>query len=120
MSWQNKTQIASALAVSGTELFSSAVTLNPGELAHIQVVGNSDGTTDNLIISVYTTLDASSENWDTVAIMSFELDCTDTNDNDVSFTLSGLYKFYIGFLASGTPTDTIATNAWYRSDGVDA
>jgi len=119
MSWGAKTQIASALAVAGTELFSTAVVLNPGELTHIQVVGNSGGTTDNLVISVYGTLDASAENWDTVAIMSFELDCTDGNDNDVSFTLSGLYKFRIGFIRSGS-SDTIDTDAWVRKDGVDA
>lgn len=117
MAWSSKTQIENAASVGGTELFSDAVSLNPGELAHIQVVGNSDGTTSSLIISVYTTLDASSENWDTVPITQFTLDCTDGNDNDVSFAISGIYKFRIGFVRD-TGTDTITTNAWYRSDGV--
>jgi len=120
MSWDSsKTQIASALNVAGTELFSSVVTLNPGELIHIQVDGDSGGTTDNLVIAVYTTLDPSSEQWDTVAIMSFELDCTDGALNVVAFTLSGLFKFRIGFIRSGS-SDTIVTNAHYRKDGVDA
>ena len=117
MAWGTKTQIANALSVAGTELFSDSVTLNPGELADIQIVGNSGGTTDNLNIALYSTLDDSSENWDTVAFYSFQLVCTNGNDNDVSITVSGKYKFRIGFVRSGS-TDTIATNAWVRKDGV--
>ena len=71
MAWGSKTQIETAASVAGTELFSDKVDLNPGEQAHVQVVANSGGTTDNLIISVYTTLDATSENWDTVPLFSF-------------------------------------------------
>ncbi len=117
MSWGTKLQIATALSVAGTELFSDAVVLNPGELIHIQIIGNSGGIADNLIISVYTTLDASAENWDTVAITQVELDCTDGADNDISITLSDIYKFRIGFVRSGS-TDTIVTNAYIRKDGV--
>ena len=117
MAWGSKTQIASGLSVAGTELFSSAVTLNPGELVHIQIVGNSGGTTDNLDIAIYTTLDDSTENWDTVPLTPLQLDCTDGNDNDISIPLSGIYRFRIGFVRSGS-TDTITTNAWYRADGV--
>ena len=38
MAWGSKTQISNGQAVAGTELFSDIVTLNPGELAHIQIV----------------------------------------------------------------------------------
>ncbi len=117
MAWGSKTQISNGQAVAGTELFSDIVTLNPGELAHIQIVGNSGGTTDNLDISVYTTLDDGSENWDTVPLSQVQLDCTDGNDNDISIPLSGIYRFRIGYIRSGS-TDTITTNAWYRADGV--
>ncbi len=117
MAWSAKTEIEDAAAVAGTELFSDIVSLNPGESALVQVVGNSGGTTDNLIISVYATLDDAGENWDTVAIYKFELDCTDGADNDVSFIVSGLYRFRLGFIRSGS-TDTIATDADYRSDGI--
>lgn len=117
MAWGSKTQIENAAAVEGTELFSDIVSLNPGESALIQVVGNSGGTTDSLIISVYATLDDSSENWDTVAIFKFELDCTDGNDNDVSFIVSGLYRSRLGFVRNGS-TDTITTDAWERKDGI--
>jgi len=118
MSWGTKTQIENAANVAGTELFSDAVTLTPGESAMIQVVANSGGTTDNLIISVYTTLDDSTENWDTVPIYSFVLDCTDGADNDVSFIVSGVYKFYVGWVRNGV-TDTIVTNAWSRKNGIN-
>ena len=111
--WKKKTQIIAAVAVAGTELFSSAITLNPGKSAHIQVIGNSNGTTDNLIIAVYGSLDAGGQNWDTVAVFKIELDCTDGNDNDISFVVSGLYSFRIGCVRSGT-TNTITTDAYYR------
>ena len=116
MAWTSKTQRATNLAVVGTELFSNPVTLNPGELSDIQIIANSSGTTDNLTITVYTTLDDSSENWDTVGITSFELDCTDGNDNDVSLILSGIYRYRIGFVST---TDTITTNMFTREDGVN-
>lgn len=117
MGWGSKTQIENAAAVAGTELFSDIVGLNPGESALVQAVGNSDGTTDGLIISVYATLDDGSENWDTVAVFKFELDCTDGNDNDVSFIVSGLYRFRLGFVRSGS-TDTITVDAWIKKDGI--
>ncbi len=119
MAWGRKTQIENAASVAGTELYSDKVTLNPGESSHIQVIGNSNGTTDNLVISVYATLDASSENYDTVPLFAFELDCTDGNDNDVSFIVSGVYGFRLGFVRSGS-TDTITTNAYSRENGIDA
>ena len=118
MTWGSKNQIATSLSVAGTELFSSALSLNPGESADIQVIGNSNGTTDSLVISVYTTLDASTENWDTVPLFSFVLDCTDGNDNDVSFLVTGVYRFRIGFVRDGS-TDTITTNAYERKDGIN-
>ena len=117
MAWGSKTQIENAASVAGTELFSDKVSLNPGELSHVQVVGNSNGTTDNLVISVYSTLDASTENYDTAPLYQFILDCSDGNDNDVSFIVSGVYAFRLGFVRDGS-TDTITTNAWSRLDGV--
>ena len=118
MPWTAKTQRATNLAVVGTELFSNPVTLNPGELSDIQIIANSSGTTDNLTITVYTTLDDATENWDTVGIISFPLDCTDGNDNDISLILSGIYRYRIGFIRTGS-TDTITTNMFTREDGVN-
>jgi len=117
MAWGSKTQIENAASVAGTELFSDAVTLYPGESAHVQIVANSNGTTDSLIVSVYSTLDASTETWDEVPITQFLLDCTSGNDTEVSFLVSGVYKFQVGYVRSGS-TDTITTSAWYRSNGI--
>jgi len=118
MSWGSKTQIMTGAAVTGAEIFSSAVTLTPKNTIDIEVQGNSSGTTDDLIVNVYSTLDDSLESWDTVPLMSFILDCTSGGDNKISFIIKDFYKFRIGVIRKGT-TDTIATDIWYRSDGVD-
>jgi len=117
MGWSEKSQIATNLSIVGTEQYSSAVTLDPGESAHVQVISNSGGTTDSLIISVYSTLDDSTEVWDEVPIHQFLLDCTSGNDTEVSFMVSSVYKFRVGFVRSGS-TDTLTTNAYVRTDGV--
>lgn len=118
MAWGNKNQIATSASVAGTELFSSAVTLTPGELAHCEVEANPPATpTDDLLVRVYGTLDAATENWDDTPIFEFAID-KDTDPNKVSFIVSGLYKFRLGFIRDGT-TDTIVTDAWERSDNVD-
>jgi hypothetical protein len=106
-----------AQAVAGTELFSSYVTLNPGALAHVEVEGNSNGTTDNFKGRGYGTLDASTENPDDFPIFEFTIDCTSGNDSKVSFPLSGIYRWRIGCVRDGS-TDTITTDIWYREDGV--
>ena len=116
MAWGSKTQIATSLSVAGTELYSSSVTLNPGETVHVQVDGNTNGTTDDLIVSVYGTLDASTENWDDTPMFKFSID-KDTDPHAVSFVVTGVYKFRIGFVRDGS-TDTWTTDAYYRSDGV--
>jgi hypothetical protein len=117
MSWSNKTQIETAASVAGTELYSSAVTLNPGELAHVEVEANPPATpTDDLLVRVYGTLDDSTENWDDTPVYEFAID-KDTDPNKVSFIISGLYKWRLGFIRDGT-TDTIVVDAYYRRDGV--
>ena len=117
MGWGNKVQSLTAASVAGTELFSAAVILKPGENSHIQIIGNSNGTTDNLVIAIYGTLDDSTQNYDTVAMTKIELDCTDGNDNDISIMVSGVYSYRVGCVRSGA-SDTITTNIYYRKDGV--
>lgn len=117
MAWGSKTQIASGVSVAGTEQYSTAVTLDPGETAEVQITGDSNGTTDNLLVRVYATLDASSEQWDTAPRQSIEIDCLDGNLNAKTIKVRGYYKFRLGFIRSGS-TDTITANAYYRKDGV--
>jgi len=118
MAWSDDTQIMTAQSVAGTELYSSIVDMNPGAVHRVYIKGNSGGTTDNLNITVYSTKDSGSEEWVTVGDYSFQLDCTDGDDNIVAIPLSALYRYRIGCVRSGS-TDTITTDIWYQDDGVD-
>ena len=118
MTWGNKVQIATALAVEGTELFSSLVSLNPGEQVHIEVECDFPASpTDNLVVAAYATLDDTSENWDDTAFLQFEID-KGTDPNKVAFIVSGFYKFRLGFVRAGG-SQTLTTDAWIRKDGVN-
>ena len=117
MAWGSKTQIATSSSADSTEIFSGAVTLNPGELAHVEVEANPPATpVDNLLVRVYGTLDAATENWDDTPIYEFAVDSS-IDPNKASFIVSGLYKFRLGLIVDGT-TNTIVVDAWYRKDGV--
>jgi len=118
MGWGTKETIGSAQAVAGTELFTSLVTLNPGELAHVQVVADSSGTTDDLTIAVYGTLDSDGATMDAWPLFSFILDCGSGNPEEVSFVVSGIYGFKVGLVRTGS-TDTITTSTYCRKDGVN-
>lgn len=119
MSWGSKNQIATSLSVTTTELYSSAVSLTPGESCHVQVIADSGGTTDSLIVNVYGTLDDSSETWDEFPLTSFFIDLTTGNATEVSTVIRGVYKFRLGFERVGS-TDTISVNAYERCDGISA
>lgn len=116
MAWGDKTQIMTAQAVQGTELFSSYVALSPGEVAHVQVKADTNGTTDDLEVRIYGTLDATSETPDNQSnVVGLIL-----KGNDPAYwstLVSGFYKFRIGVVRSGS-TDTITTDMWVRKDGV--
>jgi len=117
MSWAAKTKIANALSVEGTELYSDAVTLKSDETAHVQITGDFPTVaTDNLLIRVYTTLDASSETFDTTSVITELTLSKDTDPGAISFSINGVYKFRLGLIRSGS-TDTITANAWVRTNG---
>lgn len=118
MAWGSKTQIMTSASVASTAANSTAVTMTPGELSHVQLIANSNGTTSNLDIGVYGTLDASTENWDTVPLYQFTLDCTDGNDNDVSFVVPDIYKWRLT-CERANGSDTITVNAYYRDNNID-
>jgi len=118
MGWGTKETIGSAQAVGGTELYTSLVLLNPGELAHIQVVSDSSGTTSSLVISVYGTLDSDGTTMDAWPLFSFTLDTTSGNPEEVSFVISGIFAFKVGFVRD-TGSDTLTTSTYCRKDGVN-
>lgn len=117
MAWGTKNTIINAQSVSGTEVFSSAVGLNPGEVAHVQVEADFPATpTDNLIVKIYGTLDDTSENWDDTPLFQQEID-NGIDPNAISLVIAGVYKFRLGVIRDGS-TDTITVNAYERRDGV--
>lgn len=118
MAWGAKTSATQLTTITTEQFFDQTPTLNPGELLHVEVEANFPVTpTDNLIVAVYGTLDAATENWDDTALMEFEID-NGTDPNKVSLTISGIYKFRIGVRRSGT-TDTITSaDMSFRADGV--
>lgn len=118
MAWGTKTQIITAQSVGGTEVFSSWVSLTPGEIAQIQVKADFPASpTDHLEVRVYGTLDDSSEVSDTQSALATVIVNTD-DPAYKSFPISGFVKFRLGVIRDGT-TDTIDVDAWVRKDGVD-
>ena len=105
--WGSNTAATQLTSVSTEQIFTTKPQLDANEYAHCQVTGNSDGTTDNLIIAVYAMVDGT--NYDDVPIYEFELDCTDGNDNAVSFIVKDVYQFQIGVRRSGS-TDTFTAD----------
>ena len=114
VAWGSDTSATQLTSVSTEQFFDETPQLAANEFARVQIIGNSSGTTDNLEVKVYSTLDATSENWDTEPIIEFTIDCTDGNDNDRSFTVTGdVYKFRVGVQRSGS-TDTFTADMNYR------
>lgn len=120
VTWGAKTTLGSQTAINDTveEFLPSAgggVTLAAGMQAHVQLtIDNTSGTvTNGVIISVYSTLDDASENWDEDPFMSFEYVPSGIAAEEVSFVVSGIYKFRIGALAAAA-TDDYDVSGNYR------
>lgn len=119
MSWSSKTAATQKTSVTAITYFDQVVTLNPGETAHCQVDVNFPASpTDDAIVEVFTTLDASSENWDDTPFLSQRVSRL-TDPNAVSFLVADVYKFRVGIRRSGT-TDTITSADFaYRKNGIN-
>lgn len=118
MAWTAKVNATQLTSITTEQFFSTLITLNPGEQAHVEVEANPVASpTDDLIVSVYATLDDASENWDDTAVFAFSIDNA-IDPNKASFIVAGLFKFRVGVKRSGT-TDTITSaDLSYRKDGV--
>lgn len=118
MTWGAKVSATQLTSITTEEFFDAVITLAPGEQADVEVEFNPPTTpTDDLVVSVYGTLDESSENWDDTPILSFTISNA-IDPNKASFVLAGFYKMRIGVKRSGT-TDTITSaDMSYRKDGV--
>ncbi len=120
MAWGADTAMTQLTSITNIEqFFSTLVTLNPREIAHCQADINFVVTpTDDMILSVYTTLDAASEVWDDTPLLTFTID-KDTDPHQVSFVVGpGIYKFRIGVKASGATDTHTSADLSYRLDGV--
>ena len=119
MAWGSKTNATQLTSITTEQFFSTLVTLNPGETAHCEVEANPPATpTDNLIVAIYGTLDASSESWDETPYMEFVIDKAIV-PNKRAFKVSGLYKFRVGVRRSGTTDTYTSADFSYRLDGVN-
>ena len=117
MAFGAKTSATQLTAITSEQFFSTLITLpNKEGVAHCQVSIDFPATpTDYGVVSVYSTLDDSSETWDKTPFLAFQVDKA-TDPNVVSFTVSGVYRFRVGVKRSGT-TDTIASaDMSYRLD----
>lgn len=122
MAWGSKTSATQITGINSTtvQYFNQNITLNPGEIAHVQVTSTYGGTTDDMVYYVESTLDDSSENWDTTAYMSFTMSSGSVAAvDDRSFLVSGVYKARVGVASSGT-TDSHTADMSFRKDGVSA
>jgi len=111
---QNATQLVS---ITTEQFFDKKPILNPGETCQVEIDCDFPGSpTDNLVVSVYATLDGS--NFDIVPLFSQEIDNGD-DPSRITLTLSGIYGFRIGVSRSGT-TDTITSaDMSYKTDGIN-
>lgn len=118
MAWGSKTSATQLTSITTEEFFDETPTLNPREIAHCEVtVDFPSSPTDNAVVSVYGTLDDSTEDWDDTPLMEFAIG-NDSDPNKVSFIISGLYKFRVGVQRDGS-TDTLTSADFsYRKDGV--
>ena len=122
MAWGSKVTATQVTSITDTrQYFDTNITLNPGEIVQCQISASYGGTTDDLTVHVVSTLDDSSESWDTVDYLSFAMTSGSNGQSDIrSFLLSGVYKVRVGVESTGA-TDTHLTASFsYRKDGVNA
>lgn len=114
--WATKQNFTPQTAINDTvEEFLEAVDMSAALQAHVQLgIDNESGSVTNGIrINVYTTLDATTEDWDEIPFMSFSVTPTAVTEQDISFVVSGVVKFRIGLLALGA-TDDYTVGGSYR------
>lgn len=111
--WGSKNAATQLTSVTTEQFFDDTPQLDPNQIAHIEIEANPPASpTDDLLVKVYGTLDASSENWDDTPILEFRID-KDSDPNKVSFRVSGVYKFRVGVQRDGS-TDSYTVDMNHR------
>ncbi len=120
VAWGADTALTTQTAINNTveEFLHGAglgIDLSTGLQAHIQLeVDNESGSVvDDLIVSIYTSLDDASEVWDDAAFMQFTITPSGIALERHAFVVSGVYKFRIGVLSSGA-ADLYTAGGDYR------
>ena len=119
MAWGSDTAATQLTSITTEQFFTTIPQLNPGESAHVQVQfeGQVSSPVDDALFSVYTTLDASSEDWDEIAFMTFTIAIADEG-SDYSFLVSGVYKFRVGVQRDGSTDTLVSADMNSRVDGI--
>ena len=116
VTWGSDTALTTQTAIdNSTEEYIGTIDLATSMSAHIQLEIDNEGgsVTDAVIISIYATLDATSEVWDDQAYMTFTILPSGIALERHPLVVSGIYKFRIGVKSSGA-TDTYAVGGDYR------
>ncbi len=114
--WGADTALTTQTAIdNSTEEFIGTIDLSTALSAQIQLEIDNEGgsVVDNVIISVYATLDASSEVFGDKPYMRFTIKPDTVALERHPLVVSGVYKFRIGALSTGA-TDTYAVGGDYR------
>src|SRR5262245_2226795 len=111
MAWSAKTHATQLTSITSQQFFSSTPTLGLGEIAVCQVEGVFPGE-DGLRIEVFSTLDASSENWDSYPFLTFIISPAQPV---FSFVVRDRYKFRVGVGRDGASDTITSADLWYRT-----
>jgi hypothetical protein len=93
-------------------------TLNPGESAHLQIEAAFGSTGNDMYFRVIGTLDASSENADTVAFVSGNVPFVLSTTQRRSVMLTGPYKYRVEVRKGGTTAGAYTPNVYVRKNGI--
>lgn len=102
-----------------TNHYSQWDTLNPGESAHLQIESAFDTTGNDMYFRVIGTLDASSENADTVAFVSGSIPFVVGTTQRRSVMLTGPYKYRVEVRKGGTTAGSYTPNVYVRKNGIN-
>lgn len=129
MAWSDKvtlTGLGTALSetsnadadYTATNHYSQWDTLNPGESAHLQIESAFGSTGNDMYFRIVGTLDANSENADSVAFVSGSIPFVASTTQRRSVTLTGPYKYRVEIRKGGATAGSYTPNVFVRKNGI--
>jgi len=101
-----------------TNHFSQWDTLNPGESAHLQIEAAFGSTGNDMYFRVIGTIDATSENADSVAFVAGSIPFIASTTQRRSVILTGPYKYRVEVRKGGTTAGSYTPNVYVRKNGI--